>query len=257
MDGEAHFAADNPNFQSETDQNVLSRFKTPDDAYRGLIEAQQTISRPFRLPADMSKLTDEQRTEFRAGMRKVNGVPESADGYEFTMPDGQEADEKMMSAFKNFAHTSDMSPTRATGLFDWWNAMQAENGKTSEADNAKALEEAVSKADQAHEELWKGDKAKNLELINRALMNTTEGDEAIEALGKDFKDSYIMHSIPMSNALLALAIKAEGEGTIIPSDPPAATKVDTRNEWQKQFPNSGGSPESMAVGAPVAPVASP
>lgn len=246
-----HFAADNPNFQSETDQNVLGRFKTPDDAYRGLIEAQQAISRPFRLPADMAKLTDEQRTEFSDGMKKLKGVPDSADGYELKMPEGMEMDEKMATAFRNFAHESEMSPTRFQSTVDWWNAMQAENGKTSEADNAKALEEAVDKAGKAHEELWKGDKEKNLELINRALMNTTEGDEAIEALGKDFKDSYIMHSLPMSKAMLALAIKAEGEGTFIPGDGPNTTKVDNRTEWEKEFVNSGPGPESMAVGAPT------
>lgn len=245
-----HFAADLPDFQSESDQTALQRYDTPEKAFRGLIEAKQQISKPFRLPADMSKLTDDQRTEFDTGMRTLRGVPDSVEGYKFETEGVENLDENLLKSFTEMCHKDGRNQEEANGMFNWWNQARAENQKAIDAQSEQNLNEHNDKADKARAELWKGDQEANEELINRAITNACNGDEEVEAANKDFKDYDLMHSLPMAKVMLALAKKAEGEGTVIPGEIPAPSKP-TKSQWQEQFPNSGEGPESMTVTAPV------
>ncbi len=247
---EAHFAAELADFQSEADQNILSRFESPEAAYRAVIDAKQLESKPFRLPADMSNLSDDQRAEFDTGMRTLRGVPDSVDGYKFETKDVPNLDDKLLGAFADMCHKTGRNQEEANGMFTWWNEMQAVNQKAIDATSEQTLTEHNEKAEKARAELWKGDQEANEELINRAITNVCDGDDEVAAATKDFTDFDVMHSLPMAKVMLALAKKAEGEGTVIPGEIPGPSKP-TKNTWQSEFPNSGDGPESMEVKAPA------
>ena len=63
-----------------------------------------------------------------ATYRKAIGVPENVDGYEFAMPEGQEAtdaDKAFQGAAAETFHGLNISAEQAQGLNTWWNGVQA------------------------------------------------------------------------------------------------------------------------------------
>ena len=67
--------------------------------------------------------TDEQVTAYR----KSIGVPETTEGYEFSLPEGHEitdADKTFQTAAADMFHKNNITSEQATGLNDWWNEIQ-------------------------------------------------------------------------------------------------------------------------------------
>jgi len=83
---------------------AFSKYKEPNDAFKGAHEAMKKVGRSFWLPDDHSKLTDEQKNEIRANVAKMEGVPETPDGYDLKIEKGDVSiDEQGIADFKVFA----------------------------------------------------------------------------------------------------------------------------------------------------------
>lgn len=98
------------------------RFVTVEDMARQSLELRQTLSSAIK-PLGTNP-TDEQVAEFR----KAIGVPETHEGYEFAMPEGQEATDGDKAFQANAAetfHRLNIPADTAKGLNEWWNGVTA------------------------------------------------------------------------------------------------------------------------------------
>lgn len=115
-----HWTSQHAYFQDNPDAvKAFKDFKTADDAFKAHVELRKQQSQPFRLPKDGTKLTDAQRAELRAGYAKINGVPDSPEGYEITIPDGAAVDEQGINDWKAFAHEHGLPPDVAQQAVDF------------------------------------------------------------------------------------------------------------------------------------------
>jgi hypothetical protein len=95
---------------------AFAKYKTADDAFKGAHEAIKRFGKPYHLPEDASKLTDEQRAEIDGWHRKTKGVPEKPEGYEFEIPEDANIDEQTLGDFKKLAHERGVDPQTAKDL---------------------------------------------------------------------------------------------------------------------------------------------
>jgi hypothetical protein len=100
---------------------AYEKYGTLDDALKGGHEAIKMVGQPYRLPKDYSKLTDEQRSEIRSSVATLDGgVPETAEGYEFTLPDTPiEISDDGVKAFKEFCHAEGIPVEKAQKLLNF------------------------------------------------------------------------------------------------------------------------------------------
>jgi len=84
---------------------AYEKYKTLEDGIKGGHEAMMKTGKPYWLPDDHSKLTDDQKNEIRANVAKMEGVPDTPDGYELKVKEGAKAiiDEQGLADFKVFA----------------------------------------------------------------------------------------------------------------------------------------------------------
>lgn len=105
--------ADNPESSKK-----MSKYLTADAAMAGAVDAQEKAGKAYFLPDDHSKLTDEHKAEIRANVAKMNGVPETPEGYGITTPDGAIIDDQAISELKAFAHKNGYTKEQVQGLVD-------------------------------------------------------------------------------------------------------------------------------------------
>ena len=108
--------ADNPEASK-----AMSKYKTADAGMSAAYEAQKKIGLPFWLPDDHSKLTDDQKNEIRANVAKMEGLPETADGYVLKVKEGSKTtvDDLGMAEFKVFCKENHISNETAQKLLDF------------------------------------------------------------------------------------------------------------------------------------------
>jgi len=98
---------------------AFSKYASADEAFKGAHEAMKRFGKPYHMPEDHSKLTAEQKGEIMANVAKMQGVPESPDGYEITVPDDSVVDPQGIEDWKAFCHERGMSPTVAQEAVDF------------------------------------------------------------------------------------------------------------------------------------------
>lgn len=103
--------------------NRLSRYGTLEEAIKSGLEARSKLDglRPTQA------LTAESTPEEIAAYRKANGVPETAEGYEISLPDGLvlgEQDKPIADAFKEIAHKHNLKPDLVNEIVGWNLKMQ-------------------------------------------------------------------------------------------------------------------------------------
>jgi hypothetical protein len=112
---EHQFFTDNPKAAEAT-----AKYKTIDDYHKGAYEAMTKVGRPYWLPDDHSKLTDDQKADIRANINKMNGVPDTADGYVINIPQETEVpvEAEAVANLKVFFKENDVSPELAQKIVD-------------------------------------------------------------------------------------------------------------------------------------------
>lgn len=113
----------------------LERYKDPEAVAEALFNAQKKIdSGTIR-----SKLPDNATPEQVAEYRKENGVPETADKYDLTLPNGLvvgEADKPLIDGFLKHAHGKNWTPDRVKEGLEWYYSQQdtlRKNGEVADA----------------------------------------------------------------------------------------------------------------------------
>jgi hypothetical protein len=100
---------------------AFAKYKEPNDAFKGAHEAMKKVGKPYLMPEDHSKLTEDQKNEIRANVAKMNGVPDTADGYVINVsPDTKTAvDAQAIADFKIFAKSKNLPPDVAQDLVNF------------------------------------------------------------------------------------------------------------------------------------------
>lgn len=95
--------------------NRLSRYSTLEEALRAGVEAQNKIGSMKKQPTLSADSTPEEIAEYR----KVNGIPDSPDGYEINLGDGLvlgEADRPVADEFLRVAHEHNLPPKAVNAI---------------------------------------------------------------------------------------------------------------------------------------------
>lgn len=148
----------------------LERYDSPETAFAALFSAQDSIAKHgLRMQAPGADATPEQVTEYR----KANGVPESADKYDLTLPNGLvvgEADKPIVEHFTKFGHGKNWSNDQVKQGLEWYYNFADENRRRTEDADAAFKEQGLAKLG----ELYKGDFKRNIRMVNEYLDGASE-----------------------------------------------------------------------------------
>ncbi|KPK42751.1 MAG: hypothetical protein AMJ65_07195 [Phycisphaerae bacterium SG8_4] len=117
--GDTGWQADHPFFADNPDAaKAFAKYTSAEEAWKGAHEAVRKVGEPYKLPKDLSKLTEEQAADFQKGLNTLRGVPESPDKYNLTLGDDVAVDDETMSEFRQMAHKEGWTEAQAQGVLD-------------------------------------------------------------------------------------------------------------------------------------------
>jgi hypothetical protein len=155
------------------DEKILKRFEryqSPKAVAEALLAAQQKISSGELKTAKPEKATPEQLTEWR----KANGIPETPDKYDTSLPNGLvigEADKPIVDEVLKAAHEADASPAVVKNVLSaYYKAQDVMQAQQAEQDaDFKEETESALRAE------WGPDYRRNLNQIESFLGSLPEG----------------------------------------------------------------------------------
>lgn len=214
----------------------LKEFRSPAELAKSLLNAQQLLGKKtIGITPLKEDATDAEKAEWDKEFRRITGVPEKPEGYEFKFAEGTKVDEGMLGWFQQSAHKHGMPPGVAQGVAEDWaehvNSYWAEEFKKqeeAEAANLKSIEEhfgGVEKTAEATELAKRGFEA----VAKRAGIS----DEDIAAFrkvhGNDKTFVRLFHQIGLAST--KEDSQAEGGGGAEPKE------ENRRDKYEKQFPS--------------------
>jgi len=209
---ETEAAAESANWrdgiQDAERRKVAERSNTLDDLVQSNMDLRKQVSTSVRVPG--KDATDEETAAFNKAM----GVPETAEGYVFAMPEGVEATEADTAFQNHFAgvfHKNSVPKAMADAIAADFNAFSMEMQKaTVAADKAFAEEtEAILTKD------WGDDKERNDTLSKRAAPEVFGSDlERVAAM--TVGDKLLLDTPEMRRALAKVGAEM-GEGRLGPN----------------------------------------
>ena len=153
--------------------------------------------------------TDEQVTAYR----KSAGIPETVDGYEFTVPEGHEiteADTAFQAATAEMFHKNNVSADQAKGFGEWWNEMQAQAIEAQAAGDKAFADESEA----ALKKEWPGEEyARNRAFADQAAVKVF-GDQIDEVRNIETKDGRFVLDHPTFTKMLAQYGREMQEGKL-------------------------------------------
>lgn len=201
----------------EDHRSVADRFNSPADAIKSIVDLRKQISTSIRLPGENA--SDEDVAKFN----KAIGVPDSPEGYEFTMPEGREptdADKAFQGKMAEIFHKSGVSATAAKNLIDGYNEMTV----AAEEAQATADKQFVEETEAALQTKWGKDFERNKNLSSRAAKYLF-GDNFEDAAQIETKDGKFILDHPVIMEALAKAGVEMAEDGFMKMDPEAAGSV--------------------------------
>lgn len=126
----------------------------------------------------------EDDAEGQAALARALGVPDEKTGYELVAPEGQQLDEALRDWFLDAAHGRKLSKKQAEGLFEDFNASQAEREAAALAD-FKAQEVALRQE-------WGATYEPQMKKIDTLLGNYPEFAELRENIGKGIVPNHVL-----------------------------------------------------------------
>lgn len=171
---------------------AFKEVKTLPEVYQRFADMTVKSRELVAIPGEKS--TDEERTAFYQKL----GRPESSEKYSISKPEGLPEDipysVEQEAAFKNVAHSLNLTDAQAKGLYEWYHKELVIPAFQSNKDGLEAIERAekaeLEKAVNALKDAWKGDEFKvNIDSASRAFNLIIEKagikDEALDfASGK-------------------------------------------------------------------------
>ena len=153
--------------------------------------------------------SDEQVTAYR----KSAGIPETVEGYEFSVPEGHEvtdADKAFQSAAAETFHKMNITSEQANGLNGWWNEQVAAM-QQAQIDGDKAFADETEAALKAE---WPGEEfGRNKAFADRAAAKVF-GDQIDEVRNIETKDGRFILDHPSFIKMLATYGREMQEGTL-------------------------------------------
>ena len=117
---------------------------------KSYVEAQKMIGNSLRLPGKDAKPEDREKAvnDILGKLREggiLEAVPESPEKYEIKLPqiEGFEANEPLLTGFKQVAHKIGVTPSQAQGMFDWYLNFQEDQDRAEQAEFAKMKQDMV------------------------------------------------------------------------------------------------------------------
>nr|WP_321456134.1 hypothetical protein [uncultured Cohaesibacter sp.] len=149
-------------------------WKSADDAVKAYQDQRSGLEGMIKVPG--KDASDEDRAAFA----KALGVPDTADGYQFSlpekMPENVQYDEKLATSFKAKAKEIGLTPMQAQALHDFQMEAVGSQASSMMEGQKQAEAEKTAKAEASHDALVKAwgkegseSYTKNLALANRAL----------------------------------------------------------------------------------------
>lgn len=215
----------------------LERFASPQDFYKSYRALEQRLSSGELKKALPENATPEQITEWR----KDNGIPESPEGYDTTLPDGLvigENDKPLVNEFLKAMHGANASPTAVkAALSAYYNIVADQQADwVNKSDAVKAETEETLRAE------WGPDYRKNLNLALSTLdMLGAEAKQAI--LNAQGADAMLMNNPHVLRGLATLAREINPAGTLLPSgngDPMQGVETELAAIAQKRKEDRAG-----------------
>jgi len=105
---------------------------------KGLRDKQANPGSVLSLPGD--KATDAERQEFRAAALRHLGVPDSADGYDLSAPEGFEADAELVKEISAIMPKAGVTKDGAKLISDTYNAILLKRAEAIRAEDAQVRE---------------------------------------------------------------------------------------------------------------------
>lgn len=192
--------------------NQLKRYASPQAALDALAEAQKKISSGVIKQALPDKPTPEQLAQYRAD----NGIPETPDKYDLTLPDGLVIganDKPMVDEFLKEMHQTNASPEQVkSALTAYYKIQQDFLTKMEDADQ----EFRTGSEDHLRAE-WGDDFRRNMNLVANFRDSMPEDVQNI-ILGGRAPDGRMMSDHPVVlNWLATIAAEVNPVGAILPS----------------------------------------
>lgn len=211
-------------------EKALEKYKSPEDAYKALVEAQKLIGKkadPLAPPADDAP--QEEKDAFSAKLRELRGVPTEdkvAEAYAIEVPEdapeGYALSPELVGAFQGLAHKAGLAPAEFKELAAGYVQMELQAIAAARQD-AKVRQE---KAETALVKEWQAADLVPKEQFGNAL----KAAQALGLVGKDGKESVLGHLGNNTALIKALAsdvypLVAEGKlkGGATASQEPAYT----------------------------------
>lgn len=189
----------------------LNRYSSMEAAVDALRAAQTKISQGFK----RTELKDDATPEELAAWREENGVPQSAEDYELSLPDDYEFDESgelFATEFVEAAHAAGVPPAMADKIFgqilEGQIAREAQLAEQVEADRQVAIE--------ALRQEWGGDYVLNSNVVNNLLATAPEGLSDLIMGGTLADGTPIGHSVEMMRWLANMAREINPLATVVP-----------------------------------------
>ena len=192
----------------------FSRYASPNDALKALIEAQNKIAAGVKPTMPAADASDAELAQWRAD----NGIPEKPDGYDLTLPDGLvigEADREPIADFLKHAHTAGMRPEQVKSALSWYYETQEKQAQSmAQADDAMFRETEDSLRQE-----WGADYRRNVNLAS-ALLDSAPAGVKENLIGARLADGTAFGNHPdvirwltgLSRELNPLATVAPGSG---------------------------------------------
>jgi hypothetical protein len=192
--------------------NMLKRFGSPKALAEAYDSAQTKIRSGIKAPTLSENATPEEITEFR----KANGIPETPDGYDLSLPNGLvigEVDKPYVDKFVEKMHGLNATPSVVKAAIEGYYQLAQE----ADAAVRGLVEQQKSTNDTELKTEWGGDYQRNLNIVSTYLNN--HFGEAGEILA----NAYDAQGLPLGNnatvlrKLLALAHDHDPVGATIPA----------------------------------------
>lgn len=99
----------------------LKEFKSPAELAKSLLNAQQLLGKKtIGITPLKPDATDAEKAEWDKEFRRITGVPEKPEDYQFKFAEGTQVDEAMLGWFQQSAHKNGLPPAIAQGIAQDW-----------------------------------------------------------------------------------------------------------------------------------------
>jgi hypothetical protein len=188
-------------------RDLAGKYTTLDALTQANMDFRTQLSTSIRLPKEDS--TDEQVADFRKKM----GIPETIEGYEFSVPEGHELTEEdtaFHTAAAELFHENNISAEQARGINEWWNEYaSAVQEAQNEGDKEFAAEtEAALKAE------WPGEEYTRNKAFADHAATKVFGDQLDEVRNIETKDGRFILDHPSFVKMLAQYGREMQEGSL-------------------------------------------